>query len=138
MEERRPEDSRQAPEVPGDDAVLVQVAAPKQIVDDEDQPAKTDENNDRREALKDRDVVSTRRLVLLPTVHEGESTQTNGLLKLQKRPAFISLGVHIDLWKRPQPLGSGDPGQGQFVLAITIAKLQVRSVGMRKAFCCWA
>jgi len=39
VQERRPEDSWKASKVPWDDAVLVEMSAPQQIVEDEDQPA---------------------------------------------------------------------------------------------------
>ena len=78
MEEGRPDDSRQGPKLPRDDTVLVELAAPKQIVDDEHHPAKSNERNDWREALEHRYVASIRRLVWLPSVHECESTEVVG------------------------------------------------------------
>ncbi len=78
MEEGRPDDCRQGPDVPRDDTVLVELAAPKQIVDDEGQPAKSNERDDWREAFEHRYVASTSRLVLLPSVHECESTGIAG------------------------------------------------------------
>jgi hypothetical protein len=54
MQEGCPNYSRQASEVPRDNAVLVQVAVPKQIIDHENHPTKAHERNDWAEPFNHR------------------------------------------------------------------------------------
>ncbi len=51
MQERGPEDCGQPGQVPWHDAMLPQVATPKQLVRQEDNPAKAGESDERREAF---------------------------------------------------------------------------------------